>query len=222
VAERCTCGAVLPPDALFCHKCGKPQREDLIPVETEPAPTTAADLQASTTPPPPALPTSAPEPPPIGFHNGPAVRIALLAGVLSIVVSALTGQLPLLRVLAPVWLVATGFLAVFLYRRRTGQRLSALSGAHLGWICGIFGFVIVTIILTIFAVALSEPTFVSAMQEQLRDHGTPESDVAQVKQVIEALRTPAGIASALLTSFVLFTLLPAFGGLLGAKLLDRD
>lgn len=222
MAERCTCGAVLPPDALFCHKCGKPQREDLIPVETEPAPTTAADLQASTTPPPPALPTSAPEPPPIGFHNGPAVRIALLAGVLSIVVSALTGQLPLLRVLAPVWLVATGFLAVFLYRRRTGQRLSALSGAHLGWICGIFGFVIVTIILTIFAVALSEPTFVSAMQEQLRDHGTPESDVAQVKQVIEALRTPAGIASALLTSFVLFTLLPAFGGLLGAKLLDRD
>ena len=222
MAERCTCGAVLPPDALFCHKCGKPQREDLIPVETEPAPTTAADLQAWTTPPPPALPTSAPEPPPIGFHNGPAVRIALLAGVLSIVVSALTGQLPLLRVLAPVWLVATGFLAVFLYRRRTGQRLSALSGAHLGWICGIFGFVIVTIILTIFAVALSEPTFVSAMQEQLRDHGTPESDVAQVKQVIEALRTPAGIASALLTSFVLFTLLPAFGGLLGAKLLDRD
>jgi hypothetical protein len=138
------------------------------------------------------------------------------------VVSALTGQLPLLRVLAPLWLVATGFLAVFLYRRRTGQRLSALSGAHLGWICGIFGFVIVTIILTIFAVALSEPAFVSAMQEQLKDHGTPESDVAQVRQVIEALRTPAGIASALLTSFVLFTLLPAFGGLLGAKLLDRD
>lgn len=222
MAERCTCGAVLPPDALFCHKCGKPQREDLIPVETEPAPTTAADIQASTTPAPPALPTSAPEPPPIGFHNGPAVRIALLAGVLSIVVSALTGQLPLLRVLAPLWLVATGFLAVFLYRRRTGQRLSALSGAHLGWICGIFGFVIVTIILTIFAVALSEPAFVSAMQEQLKDHGTPESDVAQVRQVIEALRTPAGIASALLTSFVLFTLLPAFGGLLGAKLLDRD
>jgi hypothetical protein len=57
------------------------------------------------------------------------------------------------------------------------------------------------------------------MQAQLKDHGMPESDV---NQFIEMLRTPVGIASALLTSFLLFTLLPAFGGLIGAKLLDRD
>ena len=25
--EFCSCGSELPPDALFCHKCGKPQRE---------------------------------------------------------------------------------------------------------------------------------------------------------------------------------------------------
>src|ERR1017187_9471093 len=25
--EFCTCGAQLPPDSLFCHKCGKPQRD---------------------------------------------------------------------------------------------------------------------------------------------------------------------------------------------------
>ncbi len=149
MAERCTCGAVLPPDALFCHKCGKPQRADLIPGEPE----ASASTPVSDIPVLPALPPSPPELPPIGFHNGPAVRIALLAGVLSIFVSALSGQLPLPRAFALVWLVATGFLAVFLYRRRTGQRLSALSGAHLGWICGIFGFVIATIMLTTVAVA---------------------------------------------------------------------
>ena len=208
--ERCTCGALLPPDALFCHKCGKPQREDLIGLES---------VEATVAPPPPLPATAVAEPPPISFHNGPAVRIALLAGVLSIFVSALSGQLPLPRAFALVWLVATGFLAVFLYRRRTGQRLSALSGAHLGWICGIFGFVIATIMLTTVAVALSEPSVVSAMQEQLKDHGMPESDV---NQFIEMLRTPVGIASALFMSFLLFTLLPAFGGLIGAKLLDRD
>ena len=26
--EFCTCGAELPPDARFCHRCGKPQREE--------------------------------------------------------------------------------------------------------------------------------------------------------------------------------------------------
>ena len=31
MADFCTCGAELPPDALFCHKCGKPQREIVEP-----------------------------------------------------------------------------------------------------------------------------------------------------------------------------------------------
>jgi hypothetical protein len=206
VPERCTCGAVLPPDALFCHKCGKPQREDLIPV-VEPEPVA-----------PPPLPTIA-APPPIGFHNGPAVRVALMAGILSIVVTFVTGQLALLRPLALVWPVATGVLAVFLYRRATGQRVTPLNGAHLGWICGIFGFVIVVIMLTMIAVALSEPSAVSAMHDQLKGQGISEADVTQLLNV---LHSPAGIAGGLLMFFLLFTVLPVFGGMIGAKLLDRD
>jgi len=207
VPERCTCGAQLPPDALFCHKCGKPQREIVTPVEVE------------IPPPLPPLPVVAPAPPPIGFHNGPAVRIALLAGILSIVVSALAGQLALPKATAMVWLVATGFLAVFLYRRRTGQRLSAISGARLGWISGIFGFVIATIMLTMISAAMSEPSMVDAMRQQLQQHGKSDTDL---NQIIEVLRSPAGIAGTLLTFFLLFTVLPAFGGAVGAKLLDRD
>src|SRR5208282_122217 len=143
------------------------------------------------------------------------VRVALTAGILSIVVTFLTGQLALLRPLALVWPVATGALAVFLYRRATGQRLTPLNGAHLGWICGIFGFVIVVIMLTMIAVALSEPTVVSAMHDQLKDRGMSEQDVTQV---IDVLRSPAGVASWLLVSFLMFTVLPVFGGMIGAKL----
>ncbi len=29
--DFCTCGAQLPLDALFCHKCGKPQRDVIEP-----------------------------------------------------------------------------------------------------------------------------------------------------------------------------------------------
>lgn len=168
------------------------------------------------------MPPPIPEPeaaPPIGFHNGPAVRIGLLVAVMSILVSALTGRLAVLQALAPLWLVAGGFVAVYLYRRRTGQKLTALNGAHLGWICGVFGFVIATLMLTLIAFALSDPNVVSAMRDQWKDYGNNEADL---NHIIDAVRNPAKIIAMLLSTFLLFTVLPAFGGALGAKLLDRD
>lgn len=208
--ERCTCGAQLPEDALFCHKCGKPQREIVSVDQPEAAPAP---------PPVPVLTAKAPEPPTISFHNGPAVRIALSMGFLAFLCLLVVGQLALPEALIFVWLAAAGFLAVFLYRRRTGQRLSVANGARLGWISGIFGFVIVTIILTLFVIALSEPSVVTALREQIKTRGIPE---ANLDQMIEALHTPSGITSALGMFFLLFTVLPAFGGAVGAKLLDRD
>jgi hypothetical protein len=212
VPDVCTCGAVLPPDARFCHKCGKPQRDEPLFAQE------VAPVQAPIEP--PGLPSiSKLELPRIGFHNGLAVRIALLAGVLAFFCSIITGQLALPQEFALVWLVAGGFFAVYLYERRTGQRLSVRSGAHLGWICGVFGFVVVTMALAATAVMLSDPSVATAMREQLRTHGIP---AANAEQMINFFHTPAGISSALFVSFVLFTVLPAFGGAVGAKLLDRD
>jgi hypothetical protein len=207
VPERCTCGAQLPEDALFCHKCGKPQRE-IVGVE-----------QPEIAPAPPPIPAPVAPPLTISFHNGPAVRIALGMGFLAFLCLLVVGQLALPQALIFVWLAAAGFLAVFLYRRRTGERLSVMNGARLGWISGIFGFVIVTIILTLFVIALSEPSVVIALREQIKTRGIPE---ANLDQMIEALHSPSGITSALGLFFLLFTVLPAFGGAIGAKLLDRD
>jgi hypothetical protein len=212
VPDVCTCGAVLPPDARFCHKCGKPQRDEPLFIQEE------APVQRPIEP-PGLPPLSTLEFPRIGFHNGLAVRVALLAGVLAFFCSIITGQLALPQEFALVWLVAGGFFAVYLYERRTGQRLSVRSGAHLGWICGVFGFVVVTMALAATAVMLSDPSVASAMREQLRTHGIP---AANAEQMIAFFHTPAGISSALFVSFVLFTVLPAFGGAVGAKLLDRD
>lgn len=209
VPERCTCGAQLPPDALFCHKCGKPQRELSAVVEPEALP-------------PPLPPPPVAAPPPIGFHNGTAVRTALMAGILAFAYSLLTVRL-VPQAFTPYWLIASGFLAgfltVFLYRRRTGQRLSVVSGARLGWICGIFGFVVVAILLTMTAVALTDPVAVSAMREQLKTQVKSDADV---NQVIDFFRSATGVGGILAGSFLLFTVLPAFGGAVGAKLLDRD
>jgi hypothetical protein len=207
VPERCTCGAQLPEDALFCHKCGKPQREIVSVAEPE--------IVAV----PPPVPAPVAPPIIISFHNGPAVRIALSMGFLAFMCLLVVGQLALPQALIFVWLAAAGFLAVFLYRRSTGQRLSVMNGARLGWISGIFGFVIVTIILTLFVIALSEPSVVTALREQIKTRGIPE---ANLDQMIEALHNPSGVTQVVGLFFLLFTVLPAFGGAVGAKLLDRD
>jgi hypothetical protein len=202
VPEFCTCGARLPEDALFCHKCGKRQRGE--------------DPLAELLIPPPPLPPPIPAPqfPPIGFHNGPAVLIALLTGVLSVTLTMVLGMLRVPAALIP-GMMAAGFLAVFLYRRRTGQRLSILHGAHLGWISGLFGFAIIAVL---SALSLSDPANLAALHEQLKASLAAQN----AAPMLDTLWGPSLVFAGLLISFVLFTVLPAFGGALGAKLLDRD
>jgi hypothetical protein len=73
--------------------------------------------------------------------------------------------------------------------------------------------------LTMIAFALSDPNVVSAMRDQWKDYGNSEADL---NHIIDAVRNPTKIAAMLLSTFLLFTVLPAFGGALGAKLLNRD
>jgi hypothetical protein len=70
--EICSCGAQLPPDARFCHKCGKPQREEPL------AEALIGQMQAPLAPPAAvvALPV------PLSFRNPVALRVGLLASAL--------------------------------------------------------------------------------------------------------------------------------------------
>jgi hypothetical protein len=207
VPDFCTCGAQLPEDARFCHKCGKPQRDEPLLVEEEQPEVVIAPL-----PPPPA------EPPPISFRNPAAVRVALatgvpvvlLTGLLSAVAGALTIVVPL----------AGGFFAVYLYRRRTGEKITVLAGARLGWISGIVVFAILTVLLTVMVLMLSQPDFVQSMRDQMAKMSSVSQD--DLTKGIELLRTPSGLGLALLDAFVTYTLLTALGGAVGAKFLNRN
>src|SRR5271156_3380165 len=142
VPEFCTCGAQLPPDARFCHKCGKPQYD--YPGLTE-------ETIAPVPPPLPAVALQAPAE--ITFHNRLAVRIGLLAALTAVLLFLFPLPFPFLRLLLA--FIAAGFLAVFAYTRRTGQMLSIRSGARMGWITGIFSFTFVTILFTVTMVFIS-------------------------------------------------------------------
>src|SRR3982074_2713985 len=107
MAEHCTCGAELPPDSRFCHKCGKPQREEIV-VEQPPTPPPLVFIAPAD---PPAIPLAP------SFHNPIAVRVGLFVASIA----------ALLCVLLPfgfvIWLPSAGFIATYLFIRRTGLSL---------------------------------------------------------------------------------------------------
>ncbi len=215
--EYCTCGAELPPDARFCHKCGKPQREEpLIHHEEAPVPAIVVPV-----PPPMA-------PPPIDFHNRFAVRLGFFVALLA----DFLVMTPYLVYGFPIWLLAGGFACVYLYTRRTGQTLSVRSGARMGWITGLFSFAIFTVFSTISFVTDSGKVQkmmheqLAQMHEKLAQMPAAQSDAAQVLHLLES---PAGLMAYMLLAlaiffvfvFVLFTMIPIAGGALGAKVLNH-
>lgn len=217
VPDFCTCGAQLPPDARFCHKCGKPQYETPVEIEEAP-PETEPETAKPSAPATPPVPLNE-----ISYRNSVAVRIAFLAaGIASLLISF---PLPVYFAVAwlLLWLFSSGFLAVFLYVRRTGQKLTVRSGARMGWITGMFCFAIATVFFTISVIAVSSR---GGLASFYREQFGARADDANIRQFLDVLQNPAGLATMLLLSllflFVLFTLLPTMGGALGAKVLAKD
>jgi hypothetical protein len=212
VPEFCTCGAQLPPDARFCHKCGKPQYDYPGLEEAEVAP---PPVEVPILPPGPQAQLAAE----IGFHNRLAVRVGFIAALAAVFVFMVPVPFPLLRLL--IAFVAGGFFAVFLYSRRTGQMLSIRSGARMGWITGVFSFTMVSVV---FAFAMVEVSNRGGLAKFLQSQ-MPTND-ARMDAVTQALNDPASVVVLVLFSlamlFVVLTALPVIGGALGAKLLEKE
>lgn len=186
--EFCSCGSELPPDALFCHKCGKPQRE-LTEVAIEaPAP---VELTPQPQPTPPALP-----PAPLDFRNPLALRIALLVAM---------GATALFW-LSPLNWLAAGYCAVFLYRRRARCAMNVGAGVRLGWITGLFTF-------PAAAVAGFFQIKSEAAMPQFRSQPQFEQALAMLQS-----SPGTAILGLLLAFFILTTCLSMAGGALAAKL----
>jgi hypothetical protein len=195
--EYCTCGAQLPPDALFCHKCGKPQRE-LIEPEIE-ANTYPAAMAAVAPPAPPPRP----EPLPLNFHNAIAVRIALVVAMGATVLMFL----PYIN-----WFAA-GYFAVFFYRRRTGCLLNVESGVRMGWMTGIMMFAMFAFLLTTSMIAIRAIGGIAALPAEFKNAVDPKT----LESLKVLLNGPAA-AEMLVQVFFFVTCLSMVGGALGAKM----
>ncbi|MEO8371053.1 MAG: zinc ribbon domain-containing protein [Candidatus Solibacter sp.] len=202
--DFCTCGAQLPPDALFCHKCGKPQRDV---IEPEPEIETVEFVH-------PVAPPAPPPAPQINFHNLVAVRIAFVVAPIAFLLSWIPAANLLL------W-IAGGFLAVFFHRRRTGDLLNMRAGVRLGWVTGVIMFAITTVIFTLTIVPVAANGGIANLfRQQLKNPSDPN-----VQEALRMLETAPGLVTVLLVMlfmlFVFITLLSMAGGALGAKFVSR-
>ncbi len=219
VTDYCNCGAKLPEDARFCHKCGKPQTAEAL-AEEEAAEVSAAEpVQA------PLEPATLEPAQPLGisFRNTNAVRTGMaVAGLVSLLLS-----IPLPAFIQVLWqivlLSAGGFVAVYLYHRRTGEFPTVRGGARLGWITGVFCFLIMMVLFTISIFTIATGGGLQQFfTEMVSSRGTPE----MAEQFRSILQNPAGLGALLFgivtTFFLMMTILPTLGGAVGAKVLQKD
>ena len=162
-----------------------------------------------------------PPPPPllgVNFRNRVAVQIALMTASMA----ALLCWIFIFGFV--IWLPAAGFVAVYLYHRRTGQLLSTRAGARMGWLTGTFLFGITGLLFTVSVIAFANSeTALEALQQQMR--AVPWGDANSAAQAIRMLQNPATLVVGLLCFLpFLFAVIMAFcavGGALGAKILAK-
>ncbi|MBY0502568.1 MAG: hypothetical protein K2X03_01575 [Bryobacteraceae bacterium] len=153
----------------------------------------------------------------ISLQNGLAVRVSMIAsglGVLLLGVAGVAGNGALQSFASLLLALGSGFFAVYLYRLRSGKPLSVLSGARLGWITGVFSFLIVLVLMTLTFLALSDPTVRSAMQKEMEKAGRPGD--------FQMLDQPAELVLGVATIFVTLAMMGSVGGAMGAKLLGGE
>jgi hypothetical protein len=201
--EFCSCGTQLVPDAVFCHKCGKPQKEIVVPEIQIPEPVQPIPRQN----------VARPEPQPLNFHNRVAVRIATLVAVSATVLSI--GIQPFITSLA------AGFVAVLFYKRKTGSLLNVRAGIRMGWITGLLMFGLWSVVWLSQKVPAALSGKLSALLlEQMKN--MPAQDPLTHQMMINLVQSGPGLCAVLVVGlgafFFFITGLSIAGGALGAKI----
>ena len=222
---QCNCGAQLPDDARFCHKCGKPQYEsDLARMREEAEPSQPPE-------PPPLVAPAAPsrfgrsrvtlpglDHKKIDFANRRAILVSVIVALLTLFCfTACSVLVPFAASLLMLPLFClSGFVAARLYIRQTGEVISTQSGARLGFMTALWAFLVVVIMCVLLAVLISSPELRSEIIDKLTSQGNPAT-----QQIVKMLNDPRRfillMMGELLVNFCLFTFPSMLGGMLGVR-----
>jgi hypothetical protein len=198
---------MLPEDARFCHRCGKPHfEEDLVRHQEEPA---------AVLPPPPPPPVVQAR---IDFGNRRAVMVSIVIAMLTLLLftmCAVTIPFAAGILLLPLFCLA-GFGAAYFYIRQTGERISPQGGARLGFMTALWAFLVVVLLSVLLAVLVSNP----ALRGELLSIASANSNPA-TQELAKLLDDPRKfillLMGQLLVYFCLFTFPSMLGGMLGVR-----
>jgi hypothetical protein len=154
----------------------------------------------------------------------PAIRAAFLGGIFSAVTMGIFGGL------LGFGFMAGGTLSVYAYRRRVpGSALKLASGALLGAISGLFGFLLLTVLAAV-------KILVSHKGEELRQTAFANMDRVvqntdpQLQQsvlgIVQHFKTPQGfvlfVAMSAVCTCLMFVFFSVLGGAIGANITRRS
>ena len=128
-------------------------------------------------------------------------------------------MIPGVNYAAVVWWLGAGYFSVWIYKRRTGQRLNVRGGARMGWITGVISCALLTLLFAFFMLAVRQMGGLDAIKDGLKDLAFQQ---ASVDEALKMLQDPSRMLRSLIATFIMLTLTCTAGGALGAKILSKD
>lgn len=115
--------------------------------------------------------------------------------------------------LSPLVLCAAGFIAARLYRRQSNEPLTTAGGARLGWMTGLWLFLVVAILCTMVALLVANP-------DAWRQLKAAWAQLPQASKLLTLTQHDfeVQLLVSLPVSFLFLTVLPGLGGMLGARM----
>ncbi len=143
----------------------------------------------------------------------------ILAGAAIGVAAAILGLIPAIgSCLSCIAYICAGLLAVWHYTDRHNLTLKGGEGAGLGALAGIVAMAVASILGFLFMAIGLTPPIRQVIEDQLDASGL---DPAQAEQIMEMASSPLFIVGIFLVALVIYAILGAIGGVIGASVFKK-
>jgi hypothetical protein len=111
----------------------------------------------------------------------------------------------------PLILLASGFFAAGIYKGRSSEPLSGIAGARLGWMTGLWLFLVITIVGIIISFYLASPAGADVIRQLKAMPQFSQLNIGDTHELLSSMLVSA------IPTFFMVTAIPGLGGLLGAR-----